>query len=95
MGQFLVNDAWMIEERAVVVDGSREGFTAGQGWGSSMPASVCAALSIRPRASGHLKLKRVRSYREHRAGYRTHDFFGHAAQEHMGQAASPMGAHDD
>jgi hypothetical protein len=48
-----------------------------------------------PGASGHLKLKRVRSYREHRAGYRTHDFFGHAAQEHIGQAASPMGAHDD
>ena len=95
MGQFLVNDAWKIAERAVVVDGSLEGFTAGQGWNLQCRRLSAPLRALRPRASGHLKLKRVRSYREHRAGYRTHDFFGHAAQEHMGQAASPMGAHDD
>lgn len=46
-------------------------------------------------ASRQFKLKRLRPDSKDRAGCRTYHLFGHAAEEHMRQAASTMGADHD
>src|SRR5678815_5376374 len=46
-------------------------------------------------ASRQFKLKRLRSDGENRVGCYAHHLFGDAAQEHMPQGASTVGAHND
>src|SRR5678816_4432045 len=46
-------------------------------------------------SSRHFKLKRLRSDSQNGTGGSAHHFFGYTAQEHMGQAASPVRADHD
>src|SRR6476646_11613127 len=46
-------------------------------------------------SSWHVELKRLRSNSQDGTGGSAHHLFGHTAQEHMGQAASPVRADHD
>src|SRR5678809_122661 len=67
----------------------------------SMPTQVVLAQMHRlfslkvSISSRHFKLKRLRSDSQNGTGGSAHHFFGYTAQEHMGQAASPVRADHD